>query len=390
MKTIAWFWRWCWQLFNGDFFFSRLCVAIWRMPWWTWTMWIRSPETTCLQCWPRYDRSSSTSCSRTPTVPWASALAASWWCFRVWSITRARRWADLLPSLPPSLPGRMVQLMSSQPLGHRSAVSSTVIDLTPNTAVHLLFCALQLIGSGVVVQTRTLACMLLSDYISPLFSGRCGFGSCICFLFSSLSSVCMQFEFQEAVDTRDYDIIHPGSHEDEPNVNAHSFSFADDLIVLPFLRYAHLFSVLKCHWMLQTDVIIADRAFTLALGHSYSLSKSDMLLQFLLSFYHGRKTMHRFLDFISASGPFLSTPMFFQLAGKYFKRLEWRNAHMRTYLAFFFFKRSFSSCLFVSCSTSTSLQGASFYSYMLLLLWFSVWDITRRRTQQGVFFCCFF
>lgn len=59
------------------------------MLWWTWTMEIQSPETTCLQCWPRYDRSSSTSCSRTPTALWASVHGASWWCCKAWSITRA-------------------------------------------------------------------------------------------------------------------------------------------------------------------------------------------------------------------------------------------------------------------------------------------------------------
>lgn len=59
------------------------------MLWWTWTMEIQSPETTCLRCWPRYDRSSSTSCSRTPTALWASVHGASWWCCRAWSITRA-------------------------------------------------------------------------------------------------------------------------------------------------------------------------------------------------------------------------------------------------------------------------------------------------------------
>lgn len=49
---------------------------------------IQSPETTCLQCCPRYDRRSYTSCSRTPRALWASVRGASWWCCRAWSVTR--------------------------------------------------------------------------------------------------------------------------------------------------------------------------------------------------------------------------------------------------------------------------------------------------------------
>lgn len=73
-----------------------------------------------------------------------------------------------------------------------------------------------------------------------------------------------RFEFQKAVDTGDYDIIHPRNIRSECedrtrtklNVNSHSFCCTGDLIVLPFLIYAHLFIMLICHWVLQTDIII--------------------------------------------------------------------------------------------------------------------------------------
>lgn len=68
-----------------------------------------------------------------------------------------------------------------------------------------------------------------------------------------------RFEVQEA-DVGDYDIIiHPSnirSESDETECERSQFLLY--LIVLPFVLCALLFIALKCHWMLQTDIIITS------------------------------------------------------------------------------------------------------------------------------------
>lgn len=62
-----------------------------------------------------------------------------------------------------------------------------------------------------------------------------------------------RFEVQEA-DVGDYDIIiHPSKIRSESDETELLY-----LIVLPFVLCALLFIALKCHWMLQTDIIITS------------------------------------------------------------------------------------------------------------------------------------
>ena len=63
------------------------CLATWRMQWWTWTMVTPWQETTWPPCWPRSDRNSSPSCSRSPTARSTRGRGAWWWCCRVSSTT---------------------------------------------------------------------------------------------------------------------------------------------------------------------------------------------------------------------------------------------------------------------------------------------------------------